>query len=750
MSTSLNRRVTSLPAIIDEWLRRGEEQIDLSVKPSWLLSGAGEPTWMIYIPGVTRKVRGKWKGYVCLDWRLRVPGGRLTDQRWSRLLEHCQFCTIAHIECADARAHTPRAVHPFGTDMMSLAEHLIVHYPETSSELGLRCLSQEKVDKYVGDFQRHGTAGSGDWFSRWDKYLRARYQDRRERFDVEAWALKQTRDLLNELDDLDRRLVTNDPPELPKLQNTLSPEELRFARRWLAMRGWYTAQGLVKIPEVAEAIEVDLIRMCVIPFTRYHLRQFERCLDYRSEDFAHSRFQEKLSRRYRSPAQYYHGGAQRSSIRGQCSLAANLRRYAPFIEDLRGSELAALKLSELSDSFRGQAEGRTPTLPVDIAMYLYDRMIHWAVHYTAPLIDLYVSIMDSASARLRSETRRRKGRQGPVIYSPTLWESTFAAHPIPKELANLRLWQYCSVRTPSNFGLRLSGGGSAIPSILRDRGLTLTDAMEINTGVLIGLVAAFSIRRRDEIRKLHRHCLSEDARGAHIDFGLCKVQVDGIRAPTRRPIPRFLFKALQAQRHLADALSHHFARGDPLLHERLFTVPGRTGGILLDTNFFVEDAMNLFCDFVESPCDNRGHRWYLRTHECRRFGGMTFFHQHGEHVSLPALSWWMGHDDILSTWRYIREQLTGREVTALDVALTTQAILTPEANDGAERLREVVRRHFNAERIDLIDPEEMSSYLEMLLEEGLYYITPHTIETANGKRHVVLIHLSERVEQCQD
>jgi len=105
----------------------------------------------------------------------------------------------------------------------------------------------------------------------------------------------------------------------------------------------------------------------------------------------------------------------------------------------------------------------------------------------------------------------------------------------------------------------------------------------------------------------------------------------------------------------------------------------------------------------------------------------------------------MGHQDMFNTWRYIQEELTGLEITQTEASMAHAAILGEANQKGVEELKCFVLRYFKVDRLDLIDPDDLQEYLESLHEDGLYRVTPHSIETKDGYKYTILIEISEEV-----
>jgi hypothetical protein len=230
---------------------------------------------------------------------------------------------------------------------------------------------------------------------------------------------------------------------------------------------------------------------------------------------------------------------------------------------------------------------------------------------------------------------------------------------------------------------------------------------------------------------------------SYLQFEISKLHIDGARARAIRPLPAFLARVIRTQQEFSRFLVAVHAPIDPRVTDALFAVPGHVG-CRRANKFFVYTNLDLLCDYFETARDVKGQRWYLRPHECRRFFALTFFHAQGQEACLPALSWMLGHSNLQHTWRYIKEQLTGSEISHSEAMFAHAAITGESASGAAKQLRATVLKHFSAARLELIDPQDVQALLELLHAEGRYRAEPCSIRTSDGYRHTILIHLIGR------
>lgn len=375
-------------------------------------------------------------------------------------------------------------------------------------------------------------------------------------------------------------------------------------------------------------------------------------------------------------------------------------------------------------------------MPVPTALFIYDRAISWAA-YTMPAISsLFERVLeDMGDAVARPNFRKGlnialSDRSMPIVH---LGSHELRVRPGDPELVIPR--KGCSTILPN--------GMSDIAERARSYGVTLLDALTLNSAILATNIGALCVRRIDEIVTLPTDCLITKAGKTYLRLNLGKVGLDGARATAVRPIPRFLFEALLIHRHIGQLLWSALGKSATDSLPYLFwSFADRRRALVQMSRAAVARSMAFFCDLIEVPLDEKGRRWYVRSHECRRFGAMSFFRISGMESSLPALSWMMGHRNVHDTWRYVQQELTGEELTSTEVAMAHAALLNkqePGAAEGARELERVVLRHFGTTRLTLIDPDDVDDYLGMLHRRGGFRVSPKELHGRDGVSYVIAI-----------
>lgn len=118
---------------------------------------------------------------------------------------------------------------------------------------------------------------------------------------------------------------------------------------------------------------------------------------------------------------------------------------------------------------------------------------------------------------------------------------------------------------------------------------------------------------------------------------------------------------------------------------------------------------------------------------------MTFFHSEGEESSLPALAWLMGHHDVEETWRYVKESMTGKEISHAEACMAMAAVNSGDSSESAQRLKALLFKHFGCDDLAVLDHDDVLEYLEMLSEERKISVRPIQIATGDRSTFTVLI-----------
>ena len=235
---------------------------------------------------------------------------------------------------------------------------------------------------------------------------------------------------------------------------------------------------------------------------------------------------------------------------------------------------------------------------------------------------------------------------------------------------------------------------------------------------------------------LELDCVVGEKGAYELLFKMAKMNYGDKRAVASRPIPDIAAKGLQLIKRFTTEWSNiHGVKVDKIFHFPTRLESGRPIAYKK-----ADEVIDKFCDYIETPTDEHGKRWYLKSHEFRRFFAIVFFWQY-KFASLTALQWMLGHDRPEHTYHYIREVVGGRAMTREEARFTADALRDRSSQSGLRTLEQFALDHFGTDDIALVESDDLLLYLENLLEEGVFRVRPHAIEEADGTRQEMVFEI---------
>ncbi len=261
----------------------------------------------------------------------------------------------------------------------------------------------------------------------------------------------------------------------------------------------------------------------------------------------------------------------------------------------------------------------------------------------------------------------------------------------------------------------------------------LWDLLRVLYGAVQLIVGALMARRVSELVQLR--CLSciDDSR-TYLLFHNAKSGVMGNRQVLARPIPPIAVRAVgliqRLQRSLLDAGlidSQHPLTAYPTSRGISFArATGETFG----------NSLDYFFDYIEMPLDDHGRRYYLRQHQLRRFFAMTFFWSNS-FGGMDTLREFLGHTDATHLYHYITESTPGEVLRGVKAEWAAEALRTQIS--AADSLADLVEDHFGTRQFRLLDTEDLTEYIDNLLEAGGVQIEPEFLDSHGAYRIAVRV-----------
>lgn len=375
---------------------------------------------------------------------------------------------------------------------------------------------------------------------------------------------------------------------------------------------------------------------------------------------------------------------------------------------------------ELVKKFRNPIVGRTKSMPRNVARTLIRECCLWVRNI--PEIQLY---MDEV---IRAAVNSIKGNRDMTVYEALLGAESQCL--MPNELRDI----YNFFQRDEFLPNRVDEHFLAPPFAVK--------LMRFHAAVCFVLVALLSCSRRKEVLEVGSGDLIERSGVKYLNISLRKTGMNSSRVKFAKPVPRLVISVLESLEALKASWLELLPSNDPLLGERSFFKVSYKGIFPLAANdvYSPLKALSTYSNLV----DGSGEPWVVLPHQLRRYFALTFFHDSGAENSLPALTWFMGHENIEGTWRYIKESLTGKEISASEAAMATSAVCSEDKSDGAAKLRNIIYEHFGCSNFSLMDEDEVQDYLELLSEQGVYTATPISIGLGSKKRVSVMISIKEQ------
>ena len=127
-----------------------------------------------------------------------------------------------------------------------------------------------------------------------------------------------------------------------------------------------------------------------------------------------------------------------------------------------------------------------------------------------------------------------------------------------------------------------------------------------------------------------------------------------------------------------------------------------------------------------------GKRYYIRTHQLRRFFALSFFWGSG-FGGMDTLRWFMGHTDVQHLYHYITENSPGEVLRHAKSQFLTETI-----EEHAE-LRTLISERYGTDDFTVLNAYETEAYINGLILNEEVDIETEFIEDNNGQSYRLLV-----------
>jgi hypothetical protein len=148
---------------------------------------------------------------------------------------------------------------------------------------------------------------------------------------------------------------------------------------------------------------------------------------------------------------------------------------------------------------------------------------------------------------------------------------------------------------------------------------------------------------------------------------------------------------------------------------------GEGGGTLSTVPDAANRAIDIFLDFIESPVDSVGRRYYIREHQLRQFFAAAFFHC-CSFAAPDVLRWFLRQLDARQLYAYICTSVSAAHLRRYK-AVAAASLIRGGATAVAA-LTSFVQHHLSVSTFDVMSDDELAEYLSDLQSDGSVSIEP--------------------------
>ena len=374
---------------------------------------------------------------------------------------------------------------------------------------------------------------------------------------------------------------------------------------------------------------------------------------------------------------------------------------------------------------RGEAAGRTKTIPVPLAMHLLDRAVRWVLDYGAELLALRDRAQEQRTWILLNTTPDEH-------YTSKLMRKWLDAYQ-PENTGPGQPWPIS--------GYRSNQSTDARPS--------LHVALHNHLPAACFVVLATFLGRRETELLMTRWienddpnrwgCFKEDDEGLWIEQYVEKTLRDWDYFPANEVVA----KAIYLLRDWSAS-----ARAETS-SDRLFEAHTLAGNV---QSFVSKDLLQSFADFVEVPADETGQEWQFSDHQFRRMFAMLYLYRF-ELGDLQALSHHLRHFNLSMTLKYVTEVVGGAVFNEVSrrktyemfssVAKGEKAAVGPMAHQ-IDKLTRRLKKHYHA-KLQAVTEKQFDGFISRFLEKHEWKFTPKPFGGCFGEtKH------RQRYAKCRD
>jgi hypothetical protein len=394
-----------------------------------------------------------------------------------------------------------------------------------------------------------------------------------------------------------------------------------------------------------------------------------------------------------------------------------VQEYVGILRSMEAAEengfrlIPSVALAELDNKLQRNSlplrrDGRFTTVPIEIINHAVRRAADFIIEYGDPLIDSYLSV--ARAAHVSGE---------PLTHVPVEEHLTG-----PLRGRAITEWRPMRGRTDTFF-------------IELRKTPSLYQLLTVLWGAVVLIVNTVMARRSAELVGLDpQDCLQKAAEGYYLRFTVGKANIGNRRIKVDRPISDFAVQALRLLLRAQEGLQRITGT---LPAYPVFSLPHYSRARLSPaTDKTVRDTLDRFCDFFEIPLDKQGRRYYLRTHQLRRFFAMMFFWHFG-FGGMDTLRYMLAQVDFAHVWRYITENVPGKVLAQVKTTFVTTKLR--EGSADTQSLGALLQKEYGIANFAILSEETVERYVADLIAKGLVDVKPEFLDDKHEWKILVQI-----------
>jgi hypothetical protein len=691
-------------------LFNGERKTEYRKSP-WIKSAFDDEVWAFNFGSV-----GQYK----VDFRVKLENGSLLTSESNRsLLELFKFwiCIQTHPDISGGSIYSEQYANVLIRRVLLLIDYFLINSEHFKlSQYGLKNLTENDILNMFTQLasSNKNTTSIYQWPTRLNEYLRSELK-------------KNDINLLIAEVKSNPILALNLPSDDDRMLN-LTEQEIIYCRALLWKNGYYkknrpksTSLGSYRYSPNTEKLSQKIYTNTL----RGGLRKpqpIELLLD---------------------PYEDYRREFNRIPVRNECEDFLDELEFGGYKSTLRslgqlaeiGVDVPVIALNAFSNSLNQKncnrkSNGRYYTLPHNLVLNSLRRAVEFALAYGQELLDSVLSVIRAARCSDSSCISFAATNDIRPLLHPKIRDMGVCVWSLGFHMSHIE-------RNSIHSGKQRPSSNSYFIRLRENEGLH--ELLRVFYGAVQLCVGTLMARRQGELNDMICGSTLDQAKTFMLFYNR-KSGVGNMKNIEARPIPPVAVHLIELLQNFHERLVEMGASNGK---SQIFSYPNYHSGkpgLLSVSKYYA--SIEIFCDYIETPQNEKGERYYFRQHQLRRFFAMMFFWGNS-FGGMETLRWFLGHTDIEHLFHYITESTPGNVLLASKAYYGGE--LLRENPEEAPQLADIVEKYFKTRNFMVLDSEELEAYVEDLIVEGLIEIEPIFFEGPNGKDFRIAIKTVEKI-----